>query len=56
MFVASGGKARKTAIKISFNDGAKAEVLGGLTGNEAVILAGKLALADGQAVNVTEVK
>ena len=56
VFVASGGKARKTAIKISFNDGAKAEVLGGLTGNEAVILAGKLALADGQAVNVTEVK
>jgi len=56
VFVASGGKARKTAIKIGFNDGAKVEVLSGLTGNEAVILVGKLVLADGQAVNVTEVK
>ena len=55
-FVASGSKARKTAIKIGFNDGAKVEVLDGLTGNEAIILVGKLALADGQAVNATEAK
>jgi membrane fusion protein (multidrug efflux system) len=56
VFLNAGGKAKKTAIKVGFNDGAKVEVLGGLTGNEPVILAGKLALADGAAVNVTEAK
>ncbi len=55
-FVAENGKAKKTALKIGFNDGAKVEVLGGLTGNETVILAGKLTLNDGQAVNVTEAR
>jgi membrane fusion protein (multidrug efflux system) len=55
-FVADGGRARKTAIKIGFNDGARVEVLDGLTGNEAVILVGKLALSDGQAVNAMEAK
>jgi membrane fusion protein (multidrug efflux system) len=55
-FVADGGKARKTAVKIGFNDGAKVEVLNGLTENESVILVGKMALADKQAVNVVEAK
>ncbi len=55
-FVADSGKTKKTAIKIGFNDGAKVEVLSGLTGNEAVILAGKMALADKQPINVTEAK
>jgi membrane fusion protein (multidrug efflux system) len=55
-FVADGGKAKKTAIKIGFNDGAKAEVLTGLTGSEAVILVGKMTLTDGAAVNATEAK
>ena len=55
-FVADGGKAKKTAIKIGFNDGSKVEVLGGLTGNEAAILVGKMTLADGVVVNVTEAK
>lgn len=55
-FVADGGKAKKIAIKIGFNDGAKVEVLSGLTGSETVILVGKLTLADGAAVNVTEAK
>ena len=56
VFVASEGKARKTAIKIGFNDGTKLEVLSGLTGNEAVILVGKLTLADGAAITVAEAK
>lgn len=56
VFVAAGGKAKKTAIKIGFNDGAKVEVLSGLTGNEAVILVGKMPLADGAPVSVTEGK
>jgi RND family efflux transporter MFP subunit len=54
--VAAGGKAKKTAIKIGFNDGAKVEVLSGLTGSEAVILIGKMTLADGVAVNATEAR
>ena len=56
VFVADGGKAKKTAIKIGFNDGAQVEVVSGLKGDETVILAGKLALTDGQAINVTEGK
>lgn len=55
-FIAEGGKARKTGIKIGFNDGAKVEVLAGLTGSESVILLGKMAMADKQAVNATEAK
>jgi len=55
-FVADGGKAKKTAIKIGFNDGARVEVLDGLKGSEAVILVGKMTLADGAAVNATEAK
>ena len=56
VFVADGGKAKKTTIKIGFNDGANVEVISGLTGKEAVMLVGKLMLVDGAAVNVTEAK
>jgi membrane fusion protein (multidrug efflux system) len=55
-FVADGGKAKKVPLKLGFNDGTKVEVVAGLTGNETVILLGKQTLADGQAVNPTEVK
>lgn len=55
-FIANDGKARKTPIKVGFNDGTNVEVLSGLTGNEAVILAGKQTLADGAAITVTEAK
>lgn len=55
-FVAIGGKAKKTAIAIGFNDGTKVEVLNGLSGSEAVILVGKIALTDGAAVNAMEVR
>jgi membrane fusion protein, multidrug efflux system len=55
-FVADGGTAKKTAIKIGFNDGAKVEILGGLTGTERVILVGKMTLNDGQAIRVMEEK
>jgi membrane fusion protein (multidrug efflux system) len=56
VFVADGGKARKTAVKIGFNDGAKVEVLTGLKENEPVILVGKMTLADGQSINTLEQK
>jgi membrane fusion protein (multidrug efflux system) len=55
-FVADGGKAKKTAIKPGFNDGARIEVLSGLKGDEAVILVGKMTLLDGAAVNATDGK
>ncbi|MBL9186882.1 MAG: efflux RND transporter periplasmic adaptor subunit [Opitutaceae bacterium] len=55
-FVATAGKAKKTAIKIGFNDGARVEVVAGLDASASVILVGKLALVDGQAITATEAK
>ena len=55
-FLAADGKAKKTAIKIGFNDGARVEVLSGLEPTAAVILVGKLALADAQPINAVEQK
>ncbi len=54
VYVADGGKAKKTAIKAGFNDGAKVEVLTGLSGSEAVILVGKMTMTDGATINATE--
>ncbi len=56
LFLADGGKAKKTPVKIGFNDGAKVEIVSGLTESAKVILVGKMTLADGQAVNVQEGK
>jgi membrane fusion protein, multidrug efflux system len=56
VLVAVGGKAKKTPIKAGFNDSAKVEVVSGLTGDEAVILVGKMTLADGAAVNAMEAR
>jgi RND family efflux transporter MFP subunit len=50
------GKAKKTAVTLGFNDGAKAEVLTGLNEGEPVILVGKSTFTDGQPVQVTEGK
>jgi membrane fusion protein (multidrug efflux system) len=55
-FVAENGKAKRKAIPIGFNDGAKVEVLSGLTDKEQVILMSKLTLADGAPVTVVEGK
>ena len=48
----NGNKAKKLPIKVGFNDGKDVEVLDGLTPGDTVILAGKLKLSDGQAVQV----
>ncbi|KAF0171527.1 MAG: RND family efflux transporter MFP subunit, partial [Limisphaerales bacterium] len=56
LFLADGGKAKKTPVKIGFNDGAKVEIVSGLAATAKVILVGKTTLADGQAVNVQEGK
>ncbi|NDA67710.1 MAG: efflux RND transporter periplasmic adaptor subunit [Verrucomicrobia bacterium] len=56
VFLADGSKAKKTPVKIGFNDGAKVEIVSGLAESAKVILIGKLALTDGQAINVQEGK
>ena len=56
VFLFADGKAKKTAVKIGFNDGGNVEVLSGLTGSERVLVFGKTALTDGQAINATEAK
>ena len=51
-FGVDDNKATKRPIKIGFNDGKNVQVLEGLTAGDTVILAGKLKLSDGQAVQV----
>lgn len=55
-FAVEGGLARKKALRIGFNDGALVEVLSGLSGTETLVVPGKLALADGQSVQISEAK
>ena len=50
VFTFAEGKAKKVAVKAGFNDGAKFEVISGVTANDRIILVGKQALSDGQAV------
>lgn len=56
VYLATDGKAKKTAIKLGFNDGARVEVLAGLEPAAPVILVGKLVLTDAQPVNAVEAK
>lgn len=56
VFLADGGRAKKTPIKTGFNDGTRIEVLSGLSGPESIILVGKLTLTDGAALTTKEVK
>ncbi len=50
VFKTVDGKAKKTAVKLGFNDGTNAEILEGLADGEGVIVPGKVPPADGQAV------
>lgn len=56
VFVATDGKAQKIPVTVGFNDGQKVEITKGLDAGQAVILVGRLALAPGQAVKVTETR
>ena len=56
VFTVADGKARKTPVTLGFNDGVNAEIAGGLTADQPVILLGKQALNDGQAVSIVEAK
>jgi membrane fusion protein (multidrug efflux system) len=51
-YTVDGNKAAKHSIRVGFNDGQNVEVLEGLDAGDAVIRAGKLALSNGQAVQV----
>jgi RND family efflux transporter MFP subunit len=52
VFLLSEGKARKVRVQTGFNDGTNAEIVSGVSGGQPLILVGKRALADGQAVQV----
>lgn len=54
LFLAVDGKAKKTAVKLGFNDGTKAEIASGATEQDRALLVGKLTLTDGQAVNAKD--
>jgi membrane fusion protein (multidrug efflux system) len=48
------GKAKKQSVHVGLNDGIKAEITSGLTGNEAIISGGKDRVRDGQTVKTRE--
>lgn len=50
------GKARKSAVRTGFNDGENVELLEGAAPDDTVLLLGKQAVTDGQAITVTEAK
>lgn len=52
-YVANGSVAKKRALKIGFNDGTHVEVLEGVVAADSVLLPGKRALSDGQAIRIT---
>ncbi len=55
-FAVENGVARKKALKTGFNDGTWVEILSGLSGGETLVLPGKQALADGQALVISEAR
>lgn len=50
VFTHVDGKAKKTPVKLGFNDGTKVEIASGVTAADRVLLVGKSAVADGQPV------
>ena len=56
VFTVVDGKAKKAPVHTGFNDGVNVEIVDGVKPGEAVILAGKQALNDGQSVNPVEAK
>jgi len=56
LFVVRDGKAQKIAVQTGFDDGANVEILKGFVPGDAVIVAGKQLVTDGQKVQATESK
>lgn len=54
VFKSADGRAKKTAIKLGFNDGTRFEAVDGVAENDLVLIAGKIALTDGQSVSAVE--
>ncbi len=52
--VVDDGKAARRPIVLGLNDGTRAEVVTGLSGNESVVKANAASLAEGQAVQIIE--
>ena len=53
VFIESGGKVKRLAIKVGFDDGQYTEVTEGLSGSETVIVTGRDVLSGGIAVETT---
>lgn len=53
-FLHKDGKAKRTVIKIGFNDGKNVEVLEGIAAEDDILLVGTTAVVDGQAVTTTK--
>ncbi|MHB8522079.1 MAG: efflux RND transporter periplasmic adaptor subunit [Limisphaerales bacterium] len=56
VFAYRDGKAARLPVKTGFDDGISVEILEGLKPNEAVIVAGRQAVTDGEIVNATEAR
>jgi len=54
VFKNADGRAKKTPIKIGFNDGVRFEAIEGVTENELVLLVGKTPLTEGQMVSLVD--
>jgi multidrug efflux pump subunit AcrA (membrane-fusion protein) len=52
VFVASGGKAQRRAVRIGLADHLDAEIVSGVTAGEAVIVEGQAGLPDGAPIAV----
>jgi len=56
VFILVDGKTKKVPVRVGFEDGKSVEILEGVAAGETVILAGKIALTEGQPVKVMEGK
>ena len=56
VFAYRGGKAARVPVKIGFDDGISVEVIEGVQIGDAVVVAGKQSITDGQTVNASEAK
>src|SRR5438876_4729379 len=56
VFIVRDGKAQKVSVATGFDDGVNVEIFKGCGPNDAVIVAGKQSVTDGQKVQATELK
>jgi RND family efflux transporter MFP subunit len=56
VFVVRDGKAQKVSVTTGFDDGVNVEILKGCNPNDAIIVAGKQSVTDGQKIQAAELK